>query len=105
MNFENFDKKQDLNYFLSFFTSYSYVFAETSDRVWSDTEKEEHMNGGSSFYQLMPDKSDDGFFDWYCFTRPNNQFFKTKEMCVLYFVKYYIEWSQKGKPNWKESSM
>lgn len=53
------------------------------------------------FYQLMPNTIDDGFFDWYCYVQPNNQFFRTKEMCILYFIKYWTEWSRKGKRDWK----
>jgi len=27
------------------------------------------------------------------------EFFGTKEMCILYFVKYWPEWKRKGKLN------
>ena len=101
MDFENFDKEQNLRQYLHFFTNHSYSFAVAAERVWTDSENVEQMVDDKPFYQLMPDTIDDGFFDWYCYVRPNNQFFKTKEMGILYFIKYWTEWSRKGKPDWK----
>lgn len=101
MDFENFDKEQNVREYLHFFTNHSYSFATASDRIWSDDENVENMVDDHPFYQLMPDTIDDGFFDWYCYVRPNNQFFRTKEMCILYFIKYWTEWKRKGKPDWK----
>jgi hypothetical protein len=57
-----------------------------------------------TFWQLMPVNSDDGFFDWYCWVRENYQFFKTKEICALYFIKYWTYWVRQGKPNWEGTS-
>jgi hypothetical protein len=101
MNFENFENNQNAIQYIHFFTNQFYSFAVASERVWSEIENVEHMATGLPFYQLMPDTIDDGFFDWYCYVRPNNQFFKTKEMCVLYFIKYWTEWSRNGKPDWQ----
>ena len=103
MNFESFDNQEDARKYLHFLTNNYYSFAEGSERVWTDPEKVEQMKN-EPFYQLMPDKSDNGFFSWYCNIRPNNQFFKTKEMCVLHFVKYWTEWTRKGQPNWKDET-
>lgn len=99
MDFENFDDEKNVSSYLNFFTNHFYSFAVSSERVWS-TEEIEHIKDNEPFYQLMPDSLDDGFFDWYCYMRPNNQFFKSKEMCVLYFVYYWTDWKRKGKPNW-----
>lgn len=102
MTFENFDNEQNVRQYLQFFTNNLYSFAIASERVWTDTDNVEHMVAEKHFYQLMPDTIDNGFFEWYCYVRPNNQFFKTKEMCILYFIRYWTEWTTKGKPDWKD---
>lgn len=95
MDFENFDNDIDVKNYLIAMTNYPYSFAQGSDRKWGTSNKIEH----GVFYQLMPDKRDDGgFFYWYCDKRPNHQFFKTKEMCVLYFIKYWTDWDKSGRP-------
>jgi hypothetical protein len=101
MNFENFDIENNTKEYLYFFTGQKYCFAESSSRVWTNSEIVEQMECNKPFYQLMPETLDDGFFDWYCFNRPDNQFFKTREMCVLYFIKYWTDWVRIGKPEWK----
>jgi len=103
MDYENFENETDVREYLHFFTNNYYSFALAMNRVWSDPDKVEQLNN-KRFYQLMPDNPDDGFFDWYCYVRPNNQFFRTKEMCILYFVKYWTEWMRKGRPSRGENS-
>ena len=98
MDFEDFDNQEDVRKYLYSITNNYYSFTVSSDRIWSNPENVEHMKS-EPFYQLMPDEIDDRFFNWYCNLRPNNQFFKTKEMCVLYFVKYWFEWIRKGRPD------
>jgi len=102
MDYENFENEKDVREYLHFFTNNYYSFAIATERIWTDPDKVEHLKN-EWFYQLMPDKLDDGFFDWYCWVRPNNQFFKTQEMCILYFVRYWTEWTRKGKPSWKKN--
>jgi hypothetical protein len=91
MEFENFDNQDDVKHYLKYITNNNYSF--------SILEFGNTNNG--KVYQLMPEKGDDGFFDWYCCVRPNNQYFKTKEICVIYFIRYWTEWTRKGKPHWK----
>jgi|AntAceMinimDraft_14_1070370.scaffolds.fasta_scaffold01232_11 hypothetical protein len=97
MNYENFEKPEDVSKYLHFITNNYYSFAAGAVRKWGNVEKVERSDE-LPFYQLMPDNLDDGFFNWYCVERPYNQFFKTKEMCIIYFVKYWLEWNRMGKP-------
>jgi hypothetical protein len=97
----NFDDPKNVRQYLHFFTNHFYSFAVASSRVWTDLENVEYTDYDQPFYQLMPDTIDDGYFYWYCHIRPNNQFLKTKEMCILYFIKYWMEWIRQGKPDWE----
>lgn len=102
MNFENFENDRDLREYLFFFTGHLYSFAESSLRIWGkggEVEGSKYDPAKSTFYQLMPDEIDDGFFNYYVSIRPDNQFFKTKEMCVIHFVRFWTDWSRKGKPS------
>ncbi len=94
MNFENFENHKDVTEYLYFITKNQYSFAVGSHRIWGNPDQVFEAPPSKPFYQLMPDTLDDGFFDWYCEVRPNHQFFKSKEMCVIYFVRYWIEWSR-----------
>lgn len=56
------------------------------------------MDGVDTAYQLMPERDAlDEFFDWYCLERVDDQFFATKQDCVLNFLKYWHMW----KGQWK----
>lgn len=87
MNTQSFENDSQVKDYLYTITEIFYEFA---------TLYTEPQN--SAGYQLMPQNTDQGFFHWYTRRMPNNQFFKTKEMCVLYFVLYWIEWDRKGRP-------
>lgn len=50
------------------------------------------FKGVDTVYQLMPHTDDDGFFDWYCLERVDDQFFETKQDCALNFLKYWHIW-------------
>ena len=68
-----------------------YCFATSSVRKWGNEDaKIENLQEG--FFQLMPDKTDNGFFDWYCSERPYHQFFSTKENAALNFLHYWTQW-------------
>jgi hypothetical protein len=99
MEFEDFEEPETVRSYLHFLTSHFYSFAIISNRRWGKKNKVEH----GTFWQLMSDGEDDGFFDWYCYVREDYQFFKTKEICILYFIKYWTEWNRRGKPNWEGS--
>ena len=95
MDYENFENPVDVIEYLHFITNKLYSFAVGSHRIWGNPDQVFEASIDEPFYQLMPDAEDDGFFDWYCEVRPHYQFFKTKEMCILYFVKYWTEWKRK----------
>lgn len=77
-----------------------YTFASSSDMRWGKDGKVKHMDKShpDGFYQLMPDSLDDGFFDWYCYNREDQQFFETKENATLHFIYYWMKWNNAGKP-------
>ena len=113
MHLEVMDDAQVMPY-LAYITGYKYCVAVGTGRIWGDenakrhaqTLEQEHYNTNGededsvaltesgSFYQIMPETDDDGFFDWYCDNRPNNQFFKTTEMAVLHFVFWWNVWQK-----------
>jgi hypothetical protein len=97
MEYEDFNNDQDAIDYLHFATGNRYVFAVSNSRIWSDRKRSQPATE-NPFYQIMPVTEDDGFFDWYCSSRPDNQFFLTKEMCVLYFIRYWLQWCRTGKP-------
>ena len=107
------DLQDDVRDFLKEVTHYKYSFAVASSRVWGrrvkqfgknedevleyeEIERKDVQQG--RFYQLMPDGLDDGFFNWYCYEREDYQFFKSKELCVAYFLKFWIIWTSLGRP-------
>jgi hypothetical protein len=67
---------------------------------WGKVDKFESMGDvfPDAFYQLMPDTMDDGFFDWYCHHRDDQQFFASSETCALHFIYYWMQWNKMGKP-------
>lgn len=91
--FEDFSNDFEHEYYLYQLTGYRYEYAVSSFRQWNDDEVEEGV-----FYQIMDNEEDEGFFDWYCSKRPNNQFFLFKETCLLHFVYYWNMWKSEGKP-------
>lgn len=84
--------KVDNNYLdiLHSITGVKYTFAQASNRRWG--AKGKIIDG--VFYQLMPEKTADPFFYWYCDKRTEYQFFKSKANCVIYFLKYWFEWTK-----------
>ena len=94
MTFEDLNNDDDVANFTRAMTGHPYSFALADHRKWGEKSKIER----GEFYQLMPDRPDDGFFNWYCDTRPFNQFFKTKEMCLIHFLKYHHDWEEAGQP-------
>jgi hypothetical protein len=107
------DLQDDVRQFVGEVTKHQYSFAVASSRIWGqrikrfgknedeilqyeEIDSEKDVQHGT-FYQLMPDGIDDGFFDWYCEKRQDYQFFISKEMCVAYFLKFWILWKNIGK--------
>jgi hypothetical protein len=89
-NFDFFKSTEDLTNYVLEITGQQYEFAEASSRRWGRMSKLEH----GTFYQLIPDTGDDGFFDWYYVRKPDHQFFKMREECVMRFIKYWVEWKK-----------
>jgi len=107
--------QDDVRQFLFEVTGHKYSFAETTHRIWglkpktfgknedeiiefeSEDEATQRLEEGH-FYQLSPDTLDDGFIYWYRRERMYNQSFATKEMCVAYFLKFFIIWKNLGEP-------
>ena len=76
-------------------TGYLYTFASSCDMRWGADGEVQHIENSDftgPYYQLMPEITDDGFFDWYCDLRPDQQFFETKEDCTLHFINYWHQW-------------
>lgn len=71
-------------------TGTKYIFAQVSSRRWG--RKSETVNG--TYYQIMPERLDDPFFNWYCNERTEYQFFKSKANCIIYFLKYWVIWKK-----------
>ncbi len=88
-----FKNEDDYTNYLLDITGYEYLFAVASVRMWGNKEER------GTFYQLMPDSLDDGFFDWYCDKCPYYQFFKLKTEATLRFIKYWLEWKNSKKSN------
>ena len=95
MIFENFENYEDVVKYMIEMTGHPYLFAVAKERKWGSNSKIEE----GEFFQLMPAKFDTGFFYWYCEKRPYHQFFKSKEMCVLHFLKYHQDWVKDGSPD------
>lgn len=77
-------------------TQQHYSFAVASERKW---DNENSIIEHGTFYQLMPDYIDDGFFNWYIAKRPYNQFFTSHYVATLELVKYRNQWIKLGKPS------
>ncbi len=111
------DDTHEVGRFLHEITKYPYSFVVATKNIWgfkSQPENEELVDENlvdepdgelvnpvpeaGTFYQLIPDTVDDGFFNWYSQERSGYQFHNTREMAVVYFLKYWIIWNSKGKP-------
>ena len=89
MSFETFTTPREVLRYLHLITTNKYGVAASSQRKWGSEESE--VESGT-FYQIMPDDEDGGFFDWYCDTRPYNQFFTSIDAAVIHFVLYWHIW-------------
>ena len=88
------------NYILSYLyrnTGFKYCFAHSSSRIWNKVGEIEQQEDGNDFCQIMPEQSDNSFFDWYVLERQYNQFFKTEEKAFVFFLKYLEEWKDMQK--------
>ena len=90
-NPEKFENENQVTPYLRLITGFRYCPAKVSFRRWGSTESEPEEG---QFYQIVPDRVDNGFFDWYCGNRPYHQHFRTVEMAVLYFVFYWHIWKK-----------
>ena len=81
-------------------TGRKYTFANGSHMRWGTGKVKQAVGENpDGFFQLMPEGSDGGFFDWYCDVRTDHQFFKSRQKATLQFIYYWLEWKKAGKPS------
>ena len=86
---ERFEDENQVVPYLRLLTDYRYTVEIRHHRKWGDASSAQEEG---NFYQIVPDRVDDGFFDWYCDNLPYHQHFKTVEMALLHFVFYWHVW-------------
>ena len=86
---ERFEDENQVVPYLRLLTDYRYTVEISLHRKWGD---ENAVKEDGKFYQIVPDRVDNGFFDWYCDNRPFHQHFRTVEMALLHFVFYWHLW-------------
>lgn len=91
---ERFEDENQVTPYLRMVTGYRYGLEISLHRKWGSAGSVQEQG---KFYQIIPDRVDDGFFDWYCDNRPYQQFFRTMEMAVLHFVFYRHVWKESGR--------
>jgi hypothetical protein len=91
---ERFEDENQVVPYLRMLTDYRYTVEITTHRRWGS---EDSALQEGRFYQIVPDRVDNGYFDWYCDNRPDHQHFKTVEMALLHFVFYWHVWMKEGK--------
>lgn len=94
MEIEDFSTNENVELFLNDITGAHYNVVSTTGRYWN---KEENYTNKGVFYNLQPVDTDQGFYDWYTLERKFNQAFKTKEVALIYFVKYWMKWNKLTK--------
>ena len=86
---ERFENENQVVPYLRMVTGYRYGVEISLHRKWGTRESPVETG---KFYQIIPDRVDNGFFDWYCDNRPFHQSFHTVEMALLYFMFYWHVW-------------
>lgn len=89
--------EDDITRILHTVTGYIYTFATASVMRWGKKGRIEEMDTTTfpdGFWQLMPDTIDDGFFDWYCEHRVDQQFFASPQTAALHFIYYWMQWDR-----------
>lgn len=60
-----------------------------------------HDHNNTLTFQVMPDGLfDSDFFDWYCYVKPNDQFFDTPMEAVEQYLKHRFQWIEGGRKKW-----
>ena len=91
---ERFEDENQVVPYLRLLTDYRYAVEISMHRRWGQAGGDVEEG---RFYQIVPDRVDDGFFDWYSDNRPDHQHFKTVEMALLHFVFYWHLWKREKK--------
>lgn len=86
---EKFEDAQQVTPYLRYVTGCRYRLEKTGHRRWGDAGSP--LEEGT-FYQILPDQVDTGFYNWYCNNRPYHQLYHTPEMALLQFVFYWHVW-------------
>jgi hypothetical protein len=94
--FDRFENSLRAEIYLNLMTSLDYWIFINFSRKWGSEAS--NVETGK-FYQIKPAKSDDGFFDWYCKTRPYHQSFISMEVAVLHFLAYRKFWQIESSKN------
>lgn len=82
--------RREAKMYLTSFTGFDYDFAMGSCRKWGSGDVVTEDN--TSYFQIMPNTVDDGFFEWYVKKRPYRQFFESYETCIIHFLYYRKIW-------------
>ena len=86
---ERFEDENQVVPYLRLLTDYRYTVELSLHRRWGN---ETSVIEEGKFYRIVPDRVDNGFFDWYSDNLPFHQHFKTVEMALLQFVFYWHFW-------------
>ena len=86
---ERFEDEQHVTPYLRYITGCRYRLEKTGHRRWG-TEESPLEEG--VFFQILPDQVDNGFYNWYCDSRPYHQLYTTPEMALLQFMFYWHVW-------------
>jgi hypothetical protein len=90
---ERFESENQVTPYLRIVTGYRYNLEISQHRILEgDTSQET-----GKFFQIIPDRVDNGFFDWYCDNFPGKQLFQTVEMALLHFVFYWHVWKKESE--------
>lgn len=94
LNHEKFENEYQIVPYLRLVTGCRYGVETSAHRRWGNASSPQEEG---KFYQIIPDRVDDGFFDWYCDFRPFHQFFRTVEMALIHFVFFWHVWRDENK--------
>jgi hypothetical protein len=100
-NLKNSDSDKHISNFLLDITGETYQLAN-ADIDYVNQADPENLVINRTTYQLMPLNVSDPFFNWYCYVKRDYQFFADRTKCLQSFLKYYVQWIYKGKPDWKK---
>ncbi len=99
-NLTNDESDKQISVFLFEILGNRYQVAHTDASYYHQADPE-NLVINNTLYQLMPINAADPFFNWYCYVRREHQYYANRTECLQNFIKYYVRWISKGKPDWK----